>query len=67
VKFDANQRVDYHIAIYDAVGKLIYKETINAEKGSNDHAIELPSVAAGMYQLEISNEQIGIITRSIEL
>ena len=66
VKFDAKQQTDFHVAIYDAVGKLIYQETINAEKGPNDHAIELPSVAAGMYQLEIRNDELGVITRSIE-
>ena len=66
VKFDAKQQADFHVAIYDAVGKLIYQETINAEKGPNDHAIELPSVAAGMYQLEVKNDNVGVITKSIE-
>jgi uncharacterized protein YfaS (alpha-2-macroglobulin family) len=66
VKFDAKQQADFQIALYDAVGKLIYQETINAEKGPNDHAIELPNVAAGMYQLEIRNDQLGVVTRSIE-
>jgi fibronectin-binding autotransporter adhesin len=66
VKFDAKQPAGFHISLYDAVGKLIYQETINAEKGPNDHVIELPGVAAGMYQLEIRNDQLGVITRSIE-
>jgi hypothetical protein len=66
VSFDSKQQDTYHIAIYDAVGKLVYYQDYEAEKGVNDHVIELQGVASGMYHLEMRNDSIGVINRNIE-
>ncbi len=67
VSFDAKHQETYHIAIYDAVGKLVYYQDYEAEKGVNDHIIELQGAASGIYQLEIRNDSIGVITRNISM
>jgi hypothetical protein len=67
VRFDARNQETYHIAIYDAVGKLVYYQDYEAEKGVNDHIIELQGVASGIYQLEIRNDTIGVITKNISM
>ena len=66
LSFDAKQSEKYSISIYDAVGKLIYHQDFQAEKGINDYTIELPDLASGMYQLEVRNDNVGVITKSIE-
>ena len=66
LSFDAKQSEKYSISIYDAVGKLIYHQDYQAEKGINDYTIELPDLASGMYQLEVKNDNVGVITKSIE-
>ena len=66
LSFDAKQSEKYSISIYDAVGKLIYHQDYQAEKGINDYTIELPDLASGIYQLEVKNDNVGVITKSIE-
>jgi hypothetical protein len=67
LSFDSESNLMYQIAIYDLVGKLVYFENYQSEKGLNVHLIDLKNIESGIYQLEISNIEKGTIIRSISM
>jgi hypothetical protein len=46
---------DYNVAILDITGKVLSTKKINTFSGRNALNIELPSMASGMYLVQISN------------
>jgi trimeric autotransporter adhesin len=73
--FTGNLPVEYilpqdglvHIALFDAVGKLVYKENILAKKGLNSTVLPLPlSLTAGLYTLKLQYQNESISKRIIK-
>jgi hypothetical protein len=65
VSFETKQDEKYNLSIYNAAGQLIYAEEIVNQHGAFSKEVVLGKVAAGIYNLRISNGQTESNTKMI--
>jgi hypothetical protein len=65
VSFETKQDEKYNLSIYNAAGQLIYVEEIVNQHGAFSKEVVLGKVAAGIYNLRLSNGQTESNTKMI--
>ena len=65
VSFETKQDEKYNLSIYNAAGQLIYTEEIVNQHGAFSKEVVLGKVAAGIYNLRLSNGQSESNTKMI--
>ena len=58
LSYNVPTAADYSLEIYNMMGAVVYKESINAQPGSLVHTINGLGLVAGMYLVKMGNEQV---------
>jgi hypothetical protein len=57
LKLDAPTPANYTVAIFNSLGQKVLETTMSVQQNSEQHTIELKSLASGVYQLQLTDDQ----------
>ena len=58
IHFSTNQKETVQLVIYNQLGKVVFQNTVNAQAGKNQIAIERNNLSSGLYICKIISSQI---------
>lgn len=59
IRFTSFENDEMTIQLFNMVGQILFVDVFLAQKGKNNHSIQLPQLTKGMYMIKFGNEQIG--------
>jgi PKD repeat protein len=66
VQLNVHREGQITLSVYDAVGQLAHRETVNVNSGDNSIQLNTSNLRAGVYLLEATAEDARVVTRFIK-
>ena len=65
IAYQAKTNDDLKVTVYNSLGEEVYSTEILQIKGDVSELISMPNIATGVYYVELSNEELGVVIEKL--